>query len=185
IIPLADRVLAAAEMVMSDIDFLALSRGPGSFTALRIGMATAKGMAYGLGRPLVTVSTMEALAASACEKVGSRFLVPVIPARKGEWYYAVYRANEKGLEEVEKTAYVPVDSLREILERYRGRCAVVAKDIGQLEEVCRSAGVDAVKADFFTAVSLIPIAEKTYMAGKVPSLEMVTPDYLQQFRSNR
>ncbi|MBC8524653.1 MAG: tRNA (adenosine(37)-N6)-threonylcarbamoyltransferase complex dimerization subunit type 1 TsaB [Chlorobium phaeobacteroides] len=185
IIPLADRVLAAAEMVMSDIDFLALSRGPGSFTALRIGMATAKGMAYGLGRPLVTVSTMEAFAASACEKVGSRFLVPVIPARKGEWYYAVYRANGKGPEEVEKTAFVHVDTLREILERYRGRCAVVAKDIGQLEEVCRSAGVDAVKADFFTAVSLIPIAEKTYMAGEVPSLEMVTPDYLQQFRSNR
>ena len=181
-VPLFQRVLASAGTNISDIDLLALSSGPGSFTALRIGMATAKGIAYGTGIPLVTVSTMEALAMSAREHVDVSCLVPVIPARKGEFYCAVYFRKNEELEEGEKIAYVPVDSLREFLESRRERCAVVARDITPLEEVCRAAGADAVRADFFTAASLIPLAEKKYVAGGVPPLETVTPDYLQKFR---
>ena len=182
IVPLADRVLLSSETVLEDIDFLAVSSGPGSFTALRIGMATAKGIAYGTGIPLVAVSTMEALAMSAREHVDASCLVPVIPARKGEFYYAVYFRKNEELEEGEKTVYAPVDSLREFLESRRERCAVVARDITPLEEVCRAVGADAVRADFFTAASLIPLAEKKFAAGKLPSLETVTPDYQQKFR---
>ena len=182
IVPLVDRVLLSSETVLEDIDFLAVSSGPGSFTALRIGMATAKGIAHGTGIPLVTVSTMEALAESARNHVDTPCLVPVIPARKREFYCAVYFRKNEELEEGEKIAYVPVDSLREFLESRRERCAVVARDITPLEEVCRAAGADAVRADFFTAASLIPLAEKKYVAGEVPPLETVTPDYLQKFR---
>ena len=182
IVPLVQRVLASAGATVSDIDLLALSSGPGSFTALRIGMATAKGLAYGTGVPLVTVSTIEALAESARHHVGASLLVPVIPARKGEFYYAVYTLKDGGLEEIEKTSYVPVEKLEKVLDSQDCRCAVVARDIVPLEEVCRSAGVDTVRADFFTAASLIPLAEKKYGAGEVHPLETVTPDYLQKFR---
>lgn len=182
IVPLVRRVLASAEKTINDIDLLALSSGPGSFTALRIGMATAKGLAYGAEIPLVTVSTIEALAESARHHLDASLLAPVIPARKGEFYYAIYAVGNDGLEELEKTSYVPVEKLEKVLDSQDCRCAVVARDIVPLEEVCRSAGVDAVKADFFTAASLIPLAEKTYAAGKTPSLETVTPGYMQKFR---
>lgn len=185
IVPLVQKVLASAEKTIDDIDLLALSSGPGSFTALRIGMATAKGIAYGAEIPLVTVSTIEALAESARHHVGTSRLVPVIPARKGEFYYAVYAIGNGGLKELEKTSYVPVEKLKKILDSQDDRCVLVARDTVPLDDVCRSAGVDAVKADFFTAASLIPLAEKTYAAGEMPSLETVTPDYLQKFRPKR
>ena len=185
IVPLVDKVLVSAETALNDIDFLALSSGPGSFTALRIGMATAKGIAYGTGIPLVTVSTMEALAVSAREHVDTPCLVPVIPARKGEFYYAVYTLKDDGLEEIEKTVYAPAGRLIAFLEPRKDRCAVIARDIDPLENACRTAGVNAVTADFFTAASLIPLAEKKYAAGEVPPLEIVTPDYQQKFRPKR
>ncbi len=185
IVPLVDKVLVSAETAVSDIDLLALSSGPGSFTALRIGMATAKGIAYGTGIPLVTVSTMEALAVSAREHVDTPCLVPVIPARKGEFYYALYVAKNEKLEVVERTTYAPVDRLKKFLRSQREPCTLVGREIVSLEEVCRTAGAGAVKADFFTASALIPLAAKKYTAGEVPPLEIVTPDYLQKFRPKR
>lgn len=182
IIPLVDRVLFSAGTGLEKIDLLAISSGPGSFTALRIGMAAAKGMAYGRGLPLVTVSTMEALAVSARDCADAECLVPVIPARKGEFYHTMYSRKDDKLEEVEKTAYAPLDRLKEFLEPWKERCAVVARDIVPLQEVCRAAGVQAVKADFFTAASLIPMAEEKFAAGDLPPLETVIPDYQQKFR---
>ncbi len=185
IVPLVDNVLTLAETSIGNIDFLALSSGPGSFTALRIGMATAKGLAYATGIPLVTVSTMEALAASACGHVDAPCLVPVIPARKREFYYASYFMQDDGLEEEEGIAYAPVDRLKTFLGSRRESCAVVARDVAPLEEVCRTVGMDAVKADFFTASALLPLAERNVAAGAVSSLETVTPDYQQKFRPGR
>lgn len=183
IVPLVHKVLALAEKTIDDIDLLALSSGPGSFTALRIGMATAKGFAYGAGVPLVTVSTIEALAESARHHHDASCLVPVIPARKGEFYYAVYTAGNDGLKVLEKTSYVPVEKLEKVLEGQGDQCVVVARNIVPLEESCRSAGVEALQAEFFTAASLLPLAEKTYAAGEVPPLETVAPGYMQNFRS--
>ncbi|MCG8345058.1 MAG: tRNA (adenosine(37)-N6)-threonylcarbamoyltransferase complex dimerization subunit type 1 TsaB [Chlorobiales bacterium] len=185
IVPLVQRVLASAGTNISDIDLLALSSGPGSFTALRIGMATAKGIAYGTGIPLVTVSTMEALAESARNHVDTPCLVPVIPARKGEFYYAHYTLKDEGLEEIEKTVYTPADRLIAFLEPGKNGCTVIARNIDPLKDACRTAGVEALKADFFTAASLIPLAEKKYAAGEFHALEDVTPDYQQKFRPKR
>lgn len=182
IVPLVDRVLASAGTDIDEIDLLALSSGPGSFTALRIGMATAKGIAYGTGIPLVTVSTMEALAESVRNHVDVPFLVPVIPARKGELYYTIYALKDEGLEVIEKTTYAPFGNLKEILDAWRGRCVVTARDIVPLQEIYCASGVEAVKADCFTAAALIPLAEKKFVAGEVPVLEYVTPDYQQKFR---
>ena len=185
IVPLIDRVLALAGAAIEDVQLLAISSGPGSFTALRIGMATAKGVAYGTGIPLVTVSTMEALADSASHHSRASCLVPVIPARKGEFYYTIYVHKGNGLEEMDRTSYAKEERLKEILATCGDRCTVVAREIASLEEVCRTAGVDALRADFFTAASLIPLAEKKYAAGEVGSLETLTPDYQQKFRPAR
>lgn len=183
IIPLVDRVLSSAGTGLEKIDLLAISSGPGSFTALRIGMAAAKGMAYGRGLPLVTISTMEALAVSARDCVDAECLVPVIPARKGEFYFSFRpRGADTGWQPGKDIAYAPVGRLEELLEPWGGQCAVVARDVAPLEDVCRKVGAKAVKADFFTAASLIPMAEEKFAAGDLPPLETVIPDYQQKFR---
>ena len=73
-----------AGLETKDIDLFACTRGPGSFTGLRIGMAAFKGMAYAAGKPLVSVSTMEVLA--NCIPCFDGAIVTVLDAKKQRWY---------------------------------------------------------------------------------------------------
>ena len=92
LVPLIEEVMAESALDLKLLDCIAISSGPGSFTALRIGMAVAKGVACGLGIPLVPVPTMPAMAASLQAEAGS--VMAVIPSRKGEYYYAAYLSGE-------------------------------------------------------------------------------------------
>lgn len=85
--------LAAGGFALRDVDLLVFGRGPGTFTGLRIGLATAKGLALAFGTKLVGVSSLEALALSA----GAPGLVaPLIDARRGELYAALYEIVARG-----------------------------------------------------------------------------------------
>jgi tRNA threonylcarbamoyladenosine biosynthesis protein TsaB len=83
----------------SDLDILAVSLGPGSFTGLRIGLATAKGLAFALGLPLIGVPTLDALASHVIACKGD-LVCPVLDARKSEVYTALYQIRNSG--ELEK-----------------------------------------------------------------------------------
>lgn len=91
----AERVMSAVEYCLreaglspSELDLLACAGGPGSFTGLRIGMATVKGLSLGLGKPFVAVPTLDALAADW--EGASRIVVPVIDAKRSRFYFAIY-----------------------------------------------------------------------------------------------
>lgn len=75
-----------------DIDLFACTRGPGSFTGLRIGMAALKGMAYASGKPLVSVSTMEVLA--NCIPCFDGAIVTVLDAKKQRWYLSAFEKQD-------------------------------------------------------------------------------------------
>lgn len=73
---------------------MAISAGPGSFTSLRIGLATLKGLAFGRDIPAIGVSTLEAMALAALEGEGSgREVLALLDARRGEWYAGAWRAG--------------------------------------------------------------------------------------------
>ncbi len=84
LLPAVERLLDDAEVTLDDVDGFAVASGPGSFTGLRIGMATAKGFAYALGRPLIGVTVLEALAYQFMA-VGT-VVLPLIDARRGQVY---------------------------------------------------------------------------------------------------
>lgn len=88
LMPAVDECLAAAQAVIKDIDLFVTVIGPGSFTGLRIGLATVKGFAAVAGRPVAAVGSLELIAAAA--RSGSAFAVPLIDARRGEVYTAMY-----------------------------------------------------------------------------------------------
>jgi tRNA threonylcarbamoyladenosine biosynthesis protein TsaB len=88
-LPAIDHLFQDSGMKLSDMDAFGVVNGPGSFTGLRIGMATAKGFAQALEKPIVTVSTLESLAYNAC--VYPHYICPVIDAQRGQVYAALYR----------------------------------------------------------------------------------------------
>jgi tRNA threonylcarbamoyladenosine biosynthesis protein TsaB len=96
ILPLVARVAAAAGVAPAGFDAFAVGAGPGSFTGLRIGMATAKGLAFAAGRPLWVVSSLAALALDLADDDDpgpgdGALYVPVLDARRGEIYAGFYR----------------------------------------------------------------------------------------------
>ncbi len=89
-----DRVMVETETHWSDIDAIAISLGPGSFTGLRIGLSTVKGLAMATGIPLIGISSLDGL---ACQfSFTSQLICPLLDARKKEVYAALYRASENG-----------------------------------------------------------------------------------------
>ena len=93
IIPALKNILTMAGLSMESIDAIAISIGPGSFTGLRIGLATAKGLALALSIPIVGVNSLEAYAFS--QETPPGILCPMVKARKGEYYYTLYRKNNQ------------------------------------------------------------------------------------------
>ena len=94
LMPAIDQILGDSSVDKSDIDGIAISIGPGSFTGLRIGMATAKGLALGLGIPLLGIPTLDALAWNI--PFAMYQICTLLDARKKEVYYSLFRYAETG-----------------------------------------------------------------------------------------
>ena len=101
--PYVKEILDERGLKVSDCDAVCLSMGPGSYTGLRVGSSTAKGLCFGGGIPLLAVSTLDVLVAQALAEglpEGCRYIVPMIDARRMEVYSALYSADGQQLSEV-------------------------------------------------------------------------------------
>lgn len=96
LLPAIDHVLAAAGWTLADVDGLAVALGPGSFTGLRIGVSTLKSLAFAARKPLVGVPTLDALAWTL--PFAAHPVCPILDAKKGEVYTALYRTDGGRLE---------------------------------------------------------------------------------------
>jgi len=106
LLPMLDEVKKMIDLDMESIDAIAVASGPGSFTGLRIGSATAKGLGLALGKPIVEVPTLEGLAYNLC---GAKSLVcPLIDARRDQVYTGVYAFEKNMLRAVEPQAAVDI-----------------------------------------------------------------------------
>ena len=98
---LIDEVIKEADIQYSELDAIAVGKGPGSYTGLRIGVSAAKGLAYGVDIPLISLPTLQIMSAMAVEHIGpeEKFLLrPLLDARRMEVYSAAYDPNLNELE---------------------------------------------------------------------------------------
>lgn len=110
LVPAVERVLQDAAIPRAGVEGLAVSQGPGGFTGLRIGIATAAAWARALGVPVVGISTLEALAAAAT----AQLILPVLDAKRGEVAAALFRQEDRGaLTRVREDTVLPPEALRE------------------------------------------------------------------------
>jgi tRNA threonylcarbamoyl adenosine modification protein YeaZ len=114
LIPSLQFLLKSLKLKPEDIDVFGIGIGPGLFTGIRIGLATLKGMLFGLRKPFVPVVTLHALAFKFVDSV--RSIIPLIDAKRNEVYMGCYRSDEGGLVEAMEPALLGMNPL---LERIR------------------------------------------------------------------
>ncbi len=109
-----DEILKRNNLDLKKLSAVAVSKGPGSYTGLRIGVSTAKGLAYGLNIPLIAVSTLEHMARQI--KKENAFIIPLIDARRMEVYAAVFDENHNSVREI-KAEIIDENSFSEYLDQ--------------------------------------------------------------------
>lgn len=126
LMPMIDLGLKICERESGAIDLIAVSAGPGSFTGLRIGMATAKGLALATGARIIGVSTLQAMACNAASERG--LICPVLDARKNEVYTGIF--------EIQGGVAVPVAEERAMHPESMGAWLRAALDVLNQDKLC-------------------------------------------------
>ena len=116
LLPMLESVLDNFGLTPKSIDLFAISNGPGSFTGVRIGAATVKGLAFASEKPCVGVSTLQALAFNLSGYTG--LVCPVMNARRAQVYTALFRSDGEHLERLMPDSAMSIDELDELLSRY-------------------------------------------------------------------
>lgn len=116
LLPMIESALKMLSLTVSDIDLFACSAGPGSFTGVRIGAATVKGLAFGSEKPCVGVSTLEALAYNLVGYCG--LICPVMNARRSQVYTALFRSDGNTLTRLMEDSALAISELDAILAEY-------------------------------------------------------------------
>jgi len=175
-------VLNEAGKKNSDLDAIAVSAGPGSYTGLRIGVSTAKGFCYALDRPLIAINTLQALAFKiriSNFEFRNSLLCPMIDARRMEVFCALYDDN---LNEIQSASpkIIHENSFSDLLKENK------IYFFGDGAEKCKtvlSHQTNAIFIDniFPSASSMIDIAEKKFQQKQFENLALFEPFYAKEF----
>ena len=181
-------VLEERGVKLADCDAVCVSKGPGSYTGLRVGVSTAKGLCFGSGKPLVAVGTLDTLVAQAAEVAGTvipseaegsasyRFIIPMIDARRMEVYSAVF---ENGTQITETTpVIVDENSFAEYLEQ--GPVLFIGDGAGKCADVIRHPNAQFCQCNPKASAMLQP-AVNAYRAQQFEDVAYFEPFYLKEF----
>lgn len=178
-------ILKEANVAFSAIDAIAVSKGPGSYTGLRIGVSTAKGLCFSLDKPLIGINTLQSMASlkpllKEEEILKDQFLFcPMIDARRMEVYCAFYDCSNR---EIRKTEAIIVDenSFADILANYK---VVFFGDGAEkcIEKLAQHK--NAIFADnvFPSAKYMTTLAEQAFASSRFENLAYFEPYYLKEF----
>lgn len=179
-----EELIATAKLQYRDIDAIAVSCGPGSYTGLRIGISTAKGLCFALDKPLIAIETLEAMANGVISRPGynpdsDMLLCPMIDARRMEVYTAIYKATGENIK-VTAAEIINENSFDDLLKNNK------ILFFGDGAEKCRAVLSSNPNAVFFTgfANSAIDLTQKAFEMLNQKAFEDVAhfePYYLKDF----
>lgn len=176
--PLVKEVLDAAGLTVADCDAVCVSKGPGSYTGLRVGVSTAKGLCFGAGVPLLSVGTLDVLAAKGMAGPDRpSHIVPMIDARRMEVYTAVFSPEGKQLTPVEAKIIGPESFADELAQ---GPVLFIGDGALKCREVLTSPNAFFREAAPL-ASAMAPLAEAAYQEKRFEDLAYFEPFYLKDF----
>lgn len=187
LLPMVEDMLKNCETDLSQVDAVAVSHGPGSFTGVRIGVAAAKGLSWGGGLPCCGVSTLESMARSlgACHG----FVCPVMDARRSQVYNAIFCAKDGTLERVTEDRAISLEELGKELQALDGPVFLVG-DGSNLTYKTLSAAVSGLVLPpehrlHQRAVGVALAAEEAIARGERCDGAALTPNYLRLSQAER
>lgn len=180
VLPWIDELLAEAGLHPNQLDAIAVGRGPGGFTGVRLAVSLAQGMAFGLDRPLLAESSLAALAGQAKARPGERVLA-AIDARMGELYLGAFTIDDNQLPQAIGAEWLA--SVAEVELPAKGPWVGVGSGFAAAEgELTRRWQADCTRIDaeqFPSAAVIARLAAQRYEAGERPSAALVEPAYLR------
>ena len=181
ILPMAERLLASLKLSFSDVGLYAVTVGPGSFTGVRIGVSTVKGLAFGKNIPCAPVSTLEALAENAR---GLRdLIVPSMDARRGQFYTATFSSDGESLKRLTPDRAISAEELADELRGFEGDIFITGDGYEVAHRLLSSLGVSLAKTPELlrasNAVSIARVAKQMQERGECVTESELQPTYLR------
>ncbi len=159
---------------LADCDAVCVSMGPGSYTGLRVGVSTAKGLCFGSGKPLLAVGTLDTLVAQASGDY--RYIIPMVDARRMEVYTAVFENGQQIAETA--PAIIDENSFAEYLEQ--GTCLFIGDGAGKCADVIKHPNAQFCQCHP-KASSMLSPALTAYRTGNFKDVAYFEPFYLKEF----
>lgn len=190
LLPMLDEVARMTELDLDSIDAIAVAAGPGSFTGLRIGSATAKGLGLALDKPLIHIPTLEGLAYNLC---GTDHIVcPIMDARRGQVYTGIYEFDNDRLIVLEDQMAVGIEELGQRLHSFDRKVVFLGDGVPVFKEALMEqimAGREIAFAPAHLnrqrAAAVGALAIRYYREGKMETAAEHQPDYLRVSQAER
>ena len=192
LLPMLDEIVRMTELELGSVDAIAVAGGPGSFTGLRIGSATAKGLGLALEKPLIHVPTVDALAYNLCYT--DQIVCPIMDARRNQVYTGIYEFEDEKLNIIEPQMAVGIEELAERLCRFPNDRGIIflGDGVPVYRERLQNELLVNYKISFAPAhmnqqraAALGTLAMDYYRTGRVETAAEHKPDYLRLSQAER
>ncbi len=188
LVPMLDEIRKMTDLDLNEIDAIAVAKGPGSFTGLRIGSATVKGLGLALEKPVIPVGTVDALSYNAYGYAG--IICPIMDARREQVYTGIYRFAGEKWEILKEQCAISVTELTDILNQMEGpvlflgdACPVYREQIKSAMKIPYSFAPAHMNRQ--RAASLGVLAMEYYRLGKTETADEHRPEYLRKSQAER
>ena len=188
LLPMVNEIVSMVGIDLKEIDAIAVSAGPGSFTGLRIGSATAKGLGLALQKPIIPVPTTQGIAANLYGSDG--IICPLMDARRNQVYTGLYRYNKEGFVVVEDQMAVLVDEIIEKVNELGEPVTYLGDGVEAFETILKEKtkvpfSFAPLHASKQRAGALAARAIVLYQAGICQTAQEHEPDYLRLSQAER
>jgi len=169
-------VLKEANIEISKLDAIAVSKGPGSYTGLRIGVSAAKGLCFALDIPLISVSTLESLASQL--EIDEGYIVPMLDARRMEVYSAIYDSKNNLVRDI-KAQIIDESSFYEQLQK--GPVYFIGNGVEKTQKIINHENVNFIMGKFPSSLQMVTLAYAKYTKSDTEDVAYFEPFYLKDF----
>jgi tRNA threonylcarbamoyladenosine biosynthesis protein TsaB len=174
--PFIVEILKEAKVTTSEIDAVAVSKGPGSYTGLRIGVSAAKGLCFAFDKPLISIDTLTSLSYSISVDTG--FIVPMIDARRMEVYSSVFNTSNEQVREI-KAEIIDENSFLDFLDK--GTVHFLGDGAQKCKEIITHKNAIFVEGKFPSAQEMAFLSFDKYKKSDMENVAYFEPFYLKDF----